>query len=423
MSGVRNKNESQLAFTLIELLVVISIIGLLLSFTLIFVQNARQKARIAKARDDIASTIKAADFVYQNYGYYPSDSNVAVVCPKNIVIDSASNTTFGKFVSACTDPFGTPYMWNNFCQNGHVRDADGSDPTCLPYSETGPGAIGMLSAGPNRVAEGCNNDDICFGFRGYPIHEWNGSVGGGGGSGPAPTAVATCVDVTSACSGFSDSPTCIARNGCTWSADTCSGSFTIDCATLSDSSSCSAATGCTWTGSSCSGSPPSCSSYGSSGTCTANGCTWTAASSCLGAAVACSSILVKATCNSQKNCNWTGNPKTCQGNHPACSTYNTSNKCTKELSCSWGGVGCSGSPTACSSYGSSGACTGAGCAWNAAACSGTSNGNCTALSTQPACTAQTGCSWNAAACSGTAASCATLTDRTSCLFQSGCNWQ
>ncbi len=58
-------------FTLIELLVVISIIGILSSFAVISLNSARQKARDALRKGDMAQLRTALEMYYDDYFNYP----------------------------------------------------------------------------------------------------------------------------------------------------------------------------------------------------------------------------------------------------------------------------------------------------------------------------------------------------------------
>lgn len=61
-------------FTLVELLVVISIIGLLSSFAIVSLNDARVKARDAVRKGDMAQIRTALNIYYDDYGYYPTNS-------------------------------------------------------------------------------------------------------------------------------------------------------------------------------------------------------------------------------------------------------------------------------------------------------------------------------------------------------------
>jgi prepilin-type N-terminal cleavage/methylation domain-containing protein len=60
-------------FTLIELLVVIAIIGLLASIILVSVNNARDKAKVVKAKAELKQIATAAEMDYDDNGNYAPD--------------------------------------------------------------------------------------------------------------------------------------------------------------------------------------------------------------------------------------------------------------------------------------------------------------------------------------------------------------
>ncbi|MFH0856675.1 MAG: type II secretion system protein [bacterium] len=61
-------------FTLIELLVVISVIGLLSTFAIIGLDNARKKARDGKVRADFKNISTALSMFYDKYGRMPANN-------------------------------------------------------------------------------------------------------------------------------------------------------------------------------------------------------------------------------------------------------------------------------------------------------------------------------------------------------------
>jgi prepilin-type N-terminal cleavage/methylation domain-containing protein len=65
------KSKNLKAFTLIELLVVISIIGLLSTFAIIALNNAKAKARDTKRMNDLKTISQALEMYYLDNGTYP----------------------------------------------------------------------------------------------------------------------------------------------------------------------------------------------------------------------------------------------------------------------------------------------------------------------------------------------------------------
>ena len=69
------KNNKK-GFTLIELLVVIAIIGLLSSVVLVSMQGTRQKAKIAKAQQEVSAIYKAISLKEAKEEEYPHTNNM-----------------------------------------------------------------------------------------------------------------------------------------------------------------------------------------------------------------------------------------------------------------------------------------------------------------------------------------------------------
>ena len=68
---MKQKNHYQAGFTLIELLVVISIIGILSSFAVVSLNNARNKARDALRKADMTQIRTAINLYYDENNRYP----------------------------------------------------------------------------------------------------------------------------------------------------------------------------------------------------------------------------------------------------------------------------------------------------------------------------------------------------------------
>jgi general secretion pathway protein G len=65
------KNNKQSGFTILELLVIISIIALISSIAVFYLQNARIRARDTKRKADISQVQKALSLYFEDYGIYP----------------------------------------------------------------------------------------------------------------------------------------------------------------------------------------------------------------------------------------------------------------------------------------------------------------------------------------------------------------
>jgi prepilin-type N-terminal cleavage/methylation domain-containing protein len=136
-------------FTLIELLVVIAIIGVLATMSTVAVNLARNKARIAKAQNDIDEIYKAIASMANDTNFWPKHQTIDSVCTSScsnneICGPDATNATCATGLSAsssgiiATDGiFGGwngPYMyqvpldpWNHeyfFDTDYMVKDAD-----------------------------------------------------------------------------------------------------------------------------------------------------------------------------------------------------------------------------------------------------------------------------------------------------------
>ena len=100
MYNQKNKN----GFTLIELLVVIAIIGILSSFSVVSLNDARVKARDAKRKSDLVQVRLALSLYYDNNDEYPKCGNLT---------DDAEEATVDCYDNALATALTTgsrPYM-------------------------------------------------------------------------------------------------------------------------------------------------------------------------------------------------------------------------------------------------------------------------------------------------------------------------
>ncbi len=83
-------------FSFIEVMVVVVIIGLLAGAVAIKVGDYTDKAKINRARSDIATIVSAVEAFYADRGRYPANDQGLAVLP----------------LKGATDPWGRPYVYN-----------------------------------------------------------------------------------------------------------------------------------------------------------------------------------------------------------------------------------------------------------------------------------------------------------------------
>jgi len=157
MITYKNKNKS---FTLIELLVVIAVIGLISSIVLVSLKGARQKARIAKAQQEIRQIVTAMYLFQDKYGQLPPIGDSCPACSNpcdsswTAVIDALVNE--GLLGSrADKDPWG-----NYYCYDDNDNICCGC---CSPLYSMGPNGVNDSWFNCPR-SDGCPqsicNDDV-----------------------------------------------------------------------------------------------------------------------------------------------------------------------------------------------------------------------------------------------------------------------
>lgn len=109
-------------FTLVELMVVIVILGLLATIVAINVLPSGDKARVEKARSDIA-TIESGLEMYklQNFNYpSTSDGLQALIAPPAGLADPSRYQRGGYLKKLPDDPWGRPYQYASPGTHGQV---------------------------------------------------------------------------------------------------------------------------------------------------------------------------------------------------------------------------------------------------------------------------------------------------------------
>lgn len=149
------KSSKEKAFTLIELLVVIAIVGLLSSVVLVSMAGTREKAKVAKAKDDLNAFRLATEFHLIKNAVLPCSGHY---CPAQAGWETSPNpsacltSSFGSILPGgfpIADPWGTPYCWH--------------------YHPDSTECNFLISFGPNKTGDwwaehdcNCDDDDICL---------------------------------------------------------------------------------------------------------------------------------------------------------------------------------------------------------------------------------------------------------------------
>jgi len=126
------RSRKQEGFTLVELMVVIVIIGLLAAIVVINVFPSGDKARITRAKADIATIEQALELYKLSNGAFPSTSdglNALVNAPAGG--DPSKYQKGGYLKKLPLDPWNHPYLYASPGQHGEADvwtlGADGKD--------------------------------------------------------------------------------------------------------------------------------------------------------------------------------------------------------------------------------------------------------------------------------------------------------
>lgn len=187
-------------FTLTELLIVMSIIGILMTITVVGIKAAREKSKISKAKTDISNISlavtnmyadtrtyptcqKSLDFVTSWGGYYSIDEsyiqssdgtipNSVKLVKDNLIttynyppgvtsLPATLNCAFSNwngpyYKGSVTDPWGSKYLWDTrYANKGFTK----LSPITTDYYN-----IVVMSMGPNKsnsFTENINKDNTC----------------------------------------------------------------------------------------------------------------------------------------------------------------------------------------------------------------------------------------------------------------------
>lgn len=111
---VSSRRSAEHGFTLVELLVVIVIIGLLATIVAINVIPATDKARVEKAKADVATIEQALDQYRLDNLNYPSGTEglQALLSPPATLAQPARYRRGGYIKKLPSDPWGRPYSYS-----------------------------------------------------------------------------------------------------------------------------------------------------------------------------------------------------------------------------------------------------------------------------------------------------------------------
>lgn len=112
--SVFSRRSAEHGFTLVELLVVIVIIGLLATIVAINVIPATDKARVEKAKADVATIEQALDQYRLDNLNYPSGTEglQALLSPPATLAQPARYRRGGYIKKLPADPWGRPYSYS-----------------------------------------------------------------------------------------------------------------------------------------------------------------------------------------------------------------------------------------------------------------------------------------------------------------------
>jgi prepilin-type N-terminal cleavage/methylation domain-containing protein len=139
MISLKKRNQG---FTIVELLIVIVVIGILALLVITTYSGIQQKARNSKRQTDLSSIQTQLEAFYQNYGYYPSRTDInsdtwlassagMKSLDKNALIDPSNATQSNDLAAA---PAAKVYSYE--VTDGNDASCESDDTTCAKYTLT-----------------------------------------------------------------------------------------------------------------------------------------------------------------------------------------------------------------------------------------------------------------------------------------------
>lgn len=112
----------QRGFTLIEIMVVVVILGILAAIIVPRIMDAPDKARVAKAKQDVAGIVAALNMYRLDNFNYPSTQQglEALVAPPQGDPPARNWKPGGYLQQLPKDPWGTPYQYLNPGAHGEI---------------------------------------------------------------------------------------------------------------------------------------------------------------------------------------------------------------------------------------------------------------------------------------------------------------
>lgn len=125
MEWINRMRKDRKGFTLVEIIVVLVILAILAAFTIPtmigFVNDARDKAHIAEAREIYVAAQSIATEAYTTTGSDPTGLSGAISKPASGYTNSATNTALKQMLNA---DISVGASWTVFVSSGKVTEVD-----------------------------------------------------------------------------------------------------------------------------------------------------------------------------------------------------------------------------------------------------------------------------------------------------------